>query len=49
MKEQLAAFLNDYAHQRGGGPVDLTNPAVAAELAEALTAFRPADDEGDEE
>lgn len=33
MKETLAKLLSNYAHQRGGAPVVLTDPATAEEVA----------------
>ena len=33
MKETLAKLLSNYAHQRGGAPVVLTDPTIAEEIA----------------
>lgn len=36
MKEAIVNALKDYAHRQGGSPVNLTDPAVAAEVADAV-------------
>ena len=42
MSDTFAKLLSEYANQRGGGPVVLTDPAVAAELGTLLAEAVPA-------